>query len=737
MCVSLFAQEASQWKNYTNMGDVVSGSLNPQGVWVASTGGVFFHQFKDSTYLTFNKSEGLRGIGAQSVTRDSKNRIWVGYSDGTIDVLTAEQGLIRRISDIVLSPITNKSVNSLSMKGDTVVAATAFGIVLINSNDFSIYDSYRKFGSFNPDIATTGVLFNGKFVASTTSGFAVQVEGALNLSAPESWVSFVSSSTGRSLANAIKTVVFRDSVLGVSPLGFFAYNGTAWNNALLAYNGFTPVDVFVSSDTLFTLAQLGGSGYTLSLYHNGEVKVIKTFLPTARSIMGRIGEHVYIATAVGVAKVSLSGNDVYFQPTGPAANRYQELAVDGSGTLWVSSGKDGSGNGVYSLNAQGVWKNYTPTTDTALKTRDYWSIHAAPDGAVYSGTWGRGFTRFKNNTITNFTAKNTPMVGINNDPNFVVITSLKSDAKGNLWVLNLQPGNNVCLIMLSKDSVYYQFTNRSNPNQILYRNLAIDSDGTKWFTNDQYTGIYYFNESNTPATTTDDKFGFLSQSDGLVGEIINDIVVDQRGDLWVGTQKGLNIVYNSRSVITANKSVRVSYPFFLKSQVINAIAVDPINRKWLATSQGLYLVSADASNLLAFYDSKNSPLLDDEILSVSIDNQRGRVYVATVSGITSFTTPASQPAANFENIKVYPSPLEIGSGETLLTIDGLMKSSSIKIISLTGVLIRALETPGGRIGTWDGRNTSGEYVASGVYIVVGYDEQGNNVGVTKVAVIKK
>jgi len=66
-----------------------------------------------------------------------------------------------------------------------------------------------------------------------------------------------------------------------------------------------------------------------------------------------------------------------------------------------------------------------------------------------------------------------------------------------------------------------------------------------------------------------------------------------------------------------------------------------------------------------------------------------------------------------------------------------MKSSSIKIISLSGELVRALETPGGRIGTWDGRNTSGEYVASGVYIVVGYDEQGNNVGVTKVAVIKK
>ena len=66
-----------------------------------------------------------------------------------------------------------------------------------------------------------------------------------------------------------------------------------------------------------------------------------------------------------------------------------------------------------------------------------------------------------------------------------------------------------------------------------------------------------------------------------------------------------------------------------------------------------------------------------------------------------------------------------------------MSNSSIKIISISGDVVRNLETPGGRIGFWDGRDDKGSMVASGIYFIVSYDEEADNVATTKVAVIRK
>jgi hypothetical protein len=54
-----------------------------------------------------------------------------------------------------------------------------------------------------------------------------------------------------------------------------------------------------------------------------------------------------------------------------------------------------------------------------------------------------------------------------------------------------------------------------------------------------------------------------------------------------------------------------------------------------------------------------------------------------------------------------------------------------------GRVIADLPTPGGRVGFWDGKNTNGEDVASGVYLVIGYSEDGQQVGTGKVAVVRR
>ena len=72
-----------------------------------------------------------------------------------------------------------------------------------------------------------------------------------------------------------------------------------------------------------------------------------------------------------------------------------------------------------------------------------------------------------------------------------------------------------------------------------------------------------------------------------------------------------------------------------------------------------------------------------------------------------------------------------------MTIEGLVKNSDIKILTISGKLVKQFTSPGGRVAYWDGRDNSGNLVSSGIYLVVAYDTEGNNVTTGKVAVLRK
>src|SRR5690606_8717701 len=250
-------------------------------------------------------------------------------------------------------------------------------------------------------------------------------------------------------------------------------------------------------------------------------------------------------------------------------------------------------------------------------------------------------------------------------------------------------------------------------------------------------GLFYFNELKTYDNPNDDYSGYLSTQSGLNSTDINDIVVDRRGDIWVGTSLGINIISNTSTVTTSNPQLRVSSVFSVRQQSINSIAVDPLNQKWVATNQGIVLLNSDGSRLLAAFDTKNSPLLSDIIESITIDELTGIVYVGSEAGLTAFETPSVKPEESFSELFTFPNPFVITDGSQFVTVDGLVRDCDIKILSVSGKLVSEFSSPGGRVGYWDGRNNDGDLVNSGIYIIVAYDREGNNVATGKVAVLRK
>ena len=146
-------------------------------------------------------------------------------------------------------------------------------------------------------------------------------------------------------------------------------------------------------------------------------------------------------------------------------------------------------------------------------------------------------------------------------------------------------------------------------------------------------------------------------------------------------------------------------------------------------------MSPDGTHLIAQYDVNNSPLPSNNITSLAIDNKSGLVYIGTSFGLSTLTTSSVEPVQEFSKIETYPNPFKIGTHE-YVTIDGLVKNSTIKIISISGKLIKELETPGGRITFWDGKNENGNFVASGIDLLVAYDEEADKITTSKFAVIR-
>lgn len=726
--VTSFPQQQSNWQNYADMKSAKDIAATSVGIWSAAQGGAYFYNTTDNSFTTYSKSSGLNGTELTAIGIDTYNKVWFGSASGLIDVFDPQTNSFRSILDISNSDKTSKKINDITIAGDTVYVATDFGISLIDSKSYLFYDTYFKFGSFTSNIKVNNILFSDLIYASTESGVVIQKAGATNLSAPESW-NVYDQSSGLPTGGTNVIGFYNSTLIAGTNSGLYTFDGFAWQ-PYLSLTGSKILDLLVIGNSLNILTPtyvFAFDGATLSELWSTDSQPVKL------GYQGNAG--LIVATKFGIY---VNNNFIY--PNGPAANQFPNMTVDKEGNLWSASGKDVTGVGVYKYN-KSEWKIFNVENYPDLFTNAYYSIYSASDNSIYTGSWGQGFARINNDEITRFYAANTNMIGIPNNLEFIVITGFAEDSKGNIWATNLNAADSKSLYAFTQDSMY-SFRNpleqHSGFSEV--ENLVIDQYGTKWYTlgNEGSIGLFYFNEKGTFNDATDDVYGYITTSKGLTSNAIFSLAIDRRGDLWVGTSLGVNIITNLNTVLSStNPQLRISSSFSVRQQTINSIAVDPLNQKWLGTNQGLFLLSTDGTQLLAALDTKNSPLLSDQIESLAIDEQTGRVYAGTASGLTSFDTPSILPVESFNGLTIYPNPLVITDGSKLATIDGLIRNTDIKIVTVSGKLVREFSSPGGRTAFWDGRDNDGNLVSSGVYIIIAFDQEGNNVETGKIAVLRE
>lgn len=725
---TLFAQQQSNWHNYANMKNVNGVAVIETGLWAATRGGAFYYDFAEGKYNTYNKSEGLRGTNLISVGIDNARKIWFGSANGTIDVYNPQTSSFRSILDIFNSDKTNKSINDISAYGDSIFISTDFGISVVDAKSYFFYDTFFKFGSFTSNIKVNHVLVSDLVYVATQEGVAIQKPGTVNLSAPESW-NVYNQNNGLPPSAVNKLAFYNGNLIAATDLGLSSFDGNSWQT-YLGLTSIKIIDMIIEGSNLYLLTPS-----SVLLFDGNNLTQVQNLNGNPTQLAYSTTNGLMISTNNGI----LSNSNILF-PNGPTANQFPNMIVDKSGNFWSASGKDISGVGLYKFDGLN-WEAYNTTNYPDLFVNSYYSVFASSDNSIYAGSWGQGFAKISGNNIVRYHRGNSPMVGISNNLDFIVITGFAEDSRNNIWILNLNAADRKSLYMLTPDSSWYPFFNPLEQHSSFTEteNLVIDQYGTKWYSigNEGSLGLFYFNEKGTYADESDDVYGYVTTSKGLTSNAIYSLAVDRRGDLWVGTNLGVSIISNLNAVLTSsNPQLRVSNSFAVRQQTINAIAVDPLNQKWLGTNQGLFLLSSDGTQLLAALDSKNSPLLSDIVESITIDERSGRVYVGSANGLTVFDTPSILPVDSFNGLTIYPNPLHLTDGSTLVTIDGLIRNTDIKIVSVSGKLVREFSSPGGRTAFWDGRNDDGELVNSGVYIIIAFDEEGNSVETGKIAVLR-
>lgn len=372
-------------------------------------------------------------------------------------------------------------------------------------------------------------------------------------------------------------------------------------------------------------------------------------------------------------------------------------------------------------------------------------VFASGKSGLYEFRNGKMTTYYnQDNSILEGAVDGTDILG--ND--YVLVHSLYSDTDGSLWLLNSQTQHNS--IIRLKDG---QFVSHHKPS-LMVENYSLpgmvglkkDSQGLLWFVNNNSNGTAIACYDIERDSVWVMKRPFYNQdATNLSIYYIRCIEEDIEGNMWIGTDQGP--FYLSRRDLENNNQTlnQVKVPrndgtnyadYLLGGTNITCMAIDEGNQKWFGTSgNGVYLIGSDNISQIQHFTIDNSPLLSNSVESIAINDQTGEVFFGTDKGLCSYmgnATTANEEMSK-ETVWAYPNPVT-PDYTGLITITGLSYNADIKIVSSNGTLVNQGKSTGGTY-TWDGRDTKGRRVASGVYMAEIATQEGKKGAVCKIAIV--
>ncbi len=773
MPLTLFAQKAvGSWFVYPLYQGVPTKVVDtPDIVYYTSLGRLYSYDKANDESREYTGS--LSDCGVSCIDYNPAGKfLFVGYDTGNVDLIY-DDGRIVNMPDIKEATLAyDKGVNQVDFKDNLAYVATKFGLVVFDTNTATV----RQSGIYGKNVAAAGVHGDYLIINADNRNYAIKRSDLINR-----FENFKDLGENVGVAE-MKGIGNSVLVRYTSRVKHLQYDMETGAGTEVSYGVSGTPTVFMRGKDGKIRTVCGGAVYAYDFADNkgtfAKEQTVPSLLNKNAYGMWNTAADFWAADANGLGHYDITGTDI-------KVKHDRMLPADAvnflKGAYFASSA---DGKKIY-LCTSGATNTLNPSAVNA----DYLYINiVGPDG-VEDVTPTEGLVNRTGSKITQIRFP-TGMDVNPADPDMIAIATQTDgiyivkdgkqlshtnpqelgrqhgvyfDPDGNLWAMCLDVSQAEPIKILPASKLKGDLSKITESDWITTKAKDFLGNGDGIFITIPGTNITYFkcalyqrplciyDTNGTLTNTADDRFlmlNSLTDQDGktLIPVYYTALVVDKNNDLWVGTDTGpFKITNPANGFSTDMRITRIKVPrndgsnfadYLLDGEFVTTIAVDSSNNKWIGTrNSGLYYVSASGEEILDHFTTDNSPLLSNTISKLYMDKNSNELYIATTLGLMRYSTFNGPGEPNYDNVYAFPNPVKPGySG--WITVKGLMANSLVKIADSSGNVVYQGKSDGGMF-TWDGCNSAGARVKSGVYYVfASQNESGSSsAAVTKILIM--
>ena len=250
-------------------------------------------------------------------------------------------------------------------------------------------------------------------------------------------------------------------------------------------------------------------------------------------------------------------------------------------------------------------------------------------GFMWFGTWN-GLCRYDGYKIEIFNNESGNVNSLRN--NFIY--ALSEDQFGNIWV-----GTKGGLYLYLYDKNEFRFINKliENPAPLEGAITVISEvdDNTLWIGTDKGAmHVRVINEAGKLEKIQ--AYAFGASKSGLSGELIRAICKTNDGDIWIGTDEGINVLDADQQVFNKlrfdpSDSNSISF------DVVHCIYQDSKNRIWVGTENGLNRYNVQTNNFTHYFHEPSDPAsLPHNSVTDIVEDNAGRIFLSTLGGLSEY-----------------------------------------------------------------------------------------------------
>ncbi|MFB9051833.1 ABC transporter substrate-binding protein [Formosa undariae] len=764
--ISVAQDFSDSWEGHFSYNNIKDVTASESKIYAASENAVFTYNILTQETSTLSSIQGLSGelISTIHYSLDFEALV-IGYENGLIEIFLEEDSKVLSVVDIVDKPTippTSKKINHFNENEGLIYISTNYGISVYNLNRLEFGDTYFIGDSGVQSVVTQTTVSEGYIFAAGLDFIGLK-RAELSNSNLIDYKQWTKISSGQ--FTAVEAV--SNNVYAVD-IGRFIYKVTGTNiNGSIQFPT-APLDVKSANNELVITTINHVYLYDADLRIIAEVGQNDAFSTNYTSAITTIDSFYIGSSSLGVLQSPIDNPFSFkeIRPDGPSMNIPFSVKA-GYNNAWVTYGDYTLSYNPFPIQTRGVshlkngaWKNIP--TDSILGTTNLNAISVNPNkiSQVFISSFQKGLLEVDADLATklfNETNSTLDPIALPNSTE-IRLSASTFDGDGLLYTLS----GRVQSPLNSYDPNSNQWKSYSFEGLYTdafggewgFSDIVIDNSGVAWVGSFKNGIIGYDFKSGTSKIKS-----LNEESQNMPTVSVSAVALDNSNQLWIGTARGLRVLYNTSSFFT-DSNVQVSEIIILDDGIakellaqeyISSIEVDGSNNKWIGTiGSGVYYFSSDGQEAIYHFTKDNSPIPSNNISDISIDNSNGKVFIATESGLVAFYSGSSETKDNYNDAYVYPNPVRptFNIVDELVKIKGLTDRVNIKITDIEGNLVAEaqanvnsrfggsnLEIDGGT-AFWNGKNLANNVVRSGVYLIMLSDTETFETKVLKLMVIR-